>query len=55
MCNNNSHADDDDYFAQGREAHDAGKSDDTCPYPDDSGAGRSWNDGWTTARNDTLD
>ncbi len=46
-----------DPFAEGREAFDAGKTEDQNPYDTENGGGEetnamSWNDGWNTARDE---
>jgi ribosome modulation factor len=42
-------SDDNDAFAEGREAYDAGQSETSNPYPDDSEDHLSWNDGYREA------
>lgn len=45
---------DTDPHAEGREAHDAGKSETANPYPEDSDNFMSWNDGWNEAAEDAA-
>lgn len=40
---------DNDPFAEGREAYDAGKMETANPYDSQDDAFLSWNDGWETA------
>lgn len=45
----NSHMSDNDPYAEGREAHDCGKSISSNPYELDTDDYQSWDDGWTVA------
>jgi hypothetical protein len=38
-----------DHFAEGYEAHDAGQPETANPYPVETDAHLSWNDGWYSA------
>ena len=46
---------DTDPEAEGREAHDAGQPETTNPYPEDSDAHLSWNDGWNAAADEAAE
>ncbi len=45
---------DNDPGAEGREAHDAGESETSCPYPEGSDDEASWLDGWNAAAEDAA-
>lgn len=43
-----------DPFTEGREAHDAGKSETANPYPEEGDDFLEWNDGWNQAAEDGV-